>query len=53
MVNISAKVNIREIGLVASRQAKKKGRKSDPSNHPKLYESDANSYPSKITENCT
>ena len=50
-VNISAKVNIQEIVLVASRQAKKKGRKSSLSNHPKFYQTDATLSPPKITEN--
>ena len=47
-VNISAKIKIREIGSVASRQAKKKGRKSDLSHHPKFSQPYASSPPSNM-----
>ena len=49
-MNISAKINIREIGSVASRQSRKKLRKSALSNHPKFSHPEATSPPTKITE---
>ena len=42
-VKISASTNIREIGSIDSRQAKKKGRKLASINHPKLSQTDPNS----------
>ena len=50
MGNISAKITIREIGLVASRQAKKIGRKYALSNHPKFSQPGATPPPPKIIE---
>ena len=50
MVNISAKVNIREIVSVASRQANKKGRKPALINHPNNFQSNVTASPPNITE---
>ena len=44
-VYISEKINIREIGSVASRQANKKGKKYAMSHHPKFSQPDASSTP--------
>ena len=49
-VNISKKINIKDIVSVASSQAKKKGGKSALSHHPKFSQPDDSSPPSKITE---
>ena len=49
-VNIYAKVNIREIGSVASRQANRTRGNSALIHHPKSPQPEASSPPSKITE---
>ena len=49
-VNIYPKVNISDIGSVASRQSNKKGGKSALSHHPKFSQTDASSTSSKTTE---
>ena len=49
-VNIYPKVNISDIGSVASRQSKKKGGKSPLSHRPKFSQTDASSTSSKTTE---
>ena len=49
-VNIYANTNIREIGYVAPRQEKNRGRKSALRNHPKFPQSDPNPSTLNVTK---